>query len=352
MKTSEEIFNEMTEEFESVTQRAISPDCDMAVRMKAAAVEIEALYVYGDWILRQCFPQTADGANLDNHASMRFITRKSAAKASGSISFSIPAAVSHNVTIPSGTVCMTAQGASFETTENGVITQGSMVATVPARAVNAGKNGNVAAGTVNYMTNAPVGVTACTNYNAFIGGADEESDEELRKRILDSYNALSNGANKAWYEKTALSVEGVDVAKAIPRARGIGTVDVVIAQNDGAPSQALIDEVQAVFDEQREICVDVLVCAPSVTRLNFDLDLTVKKGYDYDTVKAGVETAIGTMIGKNKLGKNIYRATIGEAIFHVDGVENFRLNDPDFDYFGNGRMYIIPGDITITRWMC
>ena len=40
MKTSEEIFNEMTEEFESVTQRAISPDCDMAVRMKAAAVEI------------------------------------------------------------------------------------------------------------------------------------------------------------------------------------------------------------------------------------------------------------------------------------------------------------------------
>lgn len=352
MKTSEEIFNEMTEEFETVTGKTISPECDMAVRMKAAATQIEALYVYGDWLLRQCFPQTADGVNLSNHASMRMITRKAATKASGTLSFSIPSALTHNVSIPSGTVCMTAKGVSFETTEEGVITPGSRMATVSARAVNAGREGNVVAGTINYMTNAPVGVAECTNLHNFLGGADEESDDELRRRVLEAYNTMSNGANSAWYEKTALTVEGVDVASAVPRARGIGTVDVVIAQNDGAPSQALIDAVQAKFEELREICVDVQVCAPYVAQLNFDVSLTVKTGYDFDAVKTEVENAISAVVAKNKMGRNIYTATISEAIFHVDGVENFKLNAPDFDYYADRRTYLIPGEITITRWMC
>ena len=43
-------------------------------------------------------------------------------------------------------------------------------------------------------------VTACTNPAAFTGGSDEEDDETLRARVLESYQRLPNGANTAWYE--------------------------------------------------------------------------------------------------------------------------------------------------------
>ena len=33
----------------------------------------------------------------------------------------------------------------------------------------------------------PVGIRACTNPEAFSGGDDAESDEALRRRLLDSY---------------------------------------------------------------------------------------------------------------------------------------------------------------------
>ena len=47
--------------FEESTGTVLTEGGDMAVRMYAAAAEIYALYVYNDWIRRQCFPQTAEG---------------------------------------------------------------------------------------------------------------------------------------------------------------------------------------------------------------------------------------------------------------------------------------------------
>lgn len=48
--------------------------------------------------------------------------------------------------IEKGTVCMTAEGVRFETTEDATIAVGSQWADVPAQAVEAGAGGNVIAG--------------------------------------------------------------------------------------------------------------------------------------------------------------------------------------------------------------
>ena len=71
-----------------------------------------------------------------------------------------------------------------------------------------------------------MGVKSVTNPEVFSGGTEEEGDEALRERVLETFQRLPNGANAAWYEKTAMDHEGVAAAKAIGRARGIGTVDV------------------------------------------------------------------------------------------------------------------------------
>lgn len=65
------------------------------------------------------------------------------------------------------------------------------------------------------LTACPVGVTACSNPEAFSGGSDPEEDESLRARILESYQRLPNGANAAYYQQVAMSHTGVAAATVI-----------------------------------------------------------------------------------------------------------------------------------------
>ena len=74
----------------------------------------------------------------------------------------------------------------------------------------------------------PTEIETVTNREKFTGGCDAETDDELRKRIRDTYINTSNGTNAAYYEQLALTVDGVAKASAIGKARGVGTVNVYV----------------------------------------------------------------------------------------------------------------------------
>ena len=60
MRSAEEIYQEMKAAF---TQRAgFEPGegCDLAVRLWAAAAQVQALEFQAQWVLDQSFPQTAE----------------------------------------------------------------------------------------------------------------------------------------------------------------------------------------------------------------------------------------------------------------------------------------------------
>ena len=156
-----------------------SEGCDSAVRLYALAAELQSLLMQADWVLDQSFPQTAQGMYLDYHAETRGITRGAAEKAVGTLRFAAADKVTAACPIEKGTVCMTAEGVRFETTEDAAIAVGSQWVDVPAQAVEAGAGGNVIAGTVTLLSAMPVGVVQCTNPAAFSGGCDAESDEAL-----------------------------------------------------------------------------------------------------------------------------------------------------------------------------
>ena len=101
------------------------------------------------------------------------------------------------------------------------------------------------------------------NPEPFSGGQETENDTELRSRVMNSFQRLPNGANKAYYEQEAMSFEQVAAVSAPPRKRGIGTVDVVVAETGGIPTEALLEKLQQHFEERREIAVDVVVRTPN-----------------------------------------------------------------------------------------
>ena len=242
MKELEEIYQEMLDCFAQRTGLEAAESCDLAVRFYAVAAQVYALYAQADWVLRQCFPQTAAGSCLDSHAQLRGLSRKQATAAEGSIRFSVARAADTDRPIPAGTVCMTPGLIRFETAQAAVLEAGASWVDVPARALTPGSAGNVPAGAVTAMAAAPVGIAACTNPAPFAGGGDEEGDEGLRQRVLSTFRRLPNGANAAFYEQGALSFDQVAAASVLPRSRGRGTVDVVAATLEGMPDEELLGQ--------------------------------------------------------------------------------------------------------------
>ena len=163
MKTVEEIYQSLLETFAQRAGYAAEDSCDLAVRLYAAAAELQALSIQADWVLDQSFPQTAEGVYLDYHAAARGLSRMPAVKARGVLRFSVDSAGSADRTIEAGTVCMTPGETRFQTTQSGVLAAGALWVDIPAEAVEAGASGNAAAGAVTVLTACPVGVTACAN---------------------------------------------------------------------------------------------------------------------------------------------------------------------------------------------
>ena len=347
MKTVDEIFEEMLACFGEKTGVELEAGCDLAVRLYAAAAQVYALYVQADWVARQAFPQTAEGEYLDLHAQLRSLERKEATRAVGTLRFTAGEASENDRAIPLGTVCMTAGLVRFETTQAAVLSAGATQVDVPAQAVQPGSAGNVSADAVVSMAVAPVGIQSCGNPSPFLGGSDGESDQELRARVMDTFQRLPNGANAAFYEQGALSFDEVAAASVLPRSRGIGTVDVVVSTHSGKADPALLEQIQAYFQRRREIAVDVQVRAPEQVKVDVAIRLQPAEGSSLETAAAGVEAAVRNWFSGERLGKPVLLAQLYSLIFACDGVANCKLAAPADDVEIAAHQLPVLGNLTV-----
>lgn len=349
-KTIDEIYGEMLAVFVEASGYLPAPSCDLAARLYAAAAQIQGLQQQARWVLEQCFPQTAQGEYLDRLAALRGISRSVATAATGTLRFGLSGAVADDLAIAAGTTCMTAAGVRFATTEEAVLTAGSLYTDVPAQALEPGRAGNVAPGTVTIMAAMPMGIRACTNPEAFAGGEDAEDDASLRARLLDSFVRLPNGANAAYYEQTALSYPGVAAAKAIGRPRGIGTVDVYVATTAGIPDQELLEAIGGYLQERREISVDLRVLAPAEETVDVSAAIRCAQGSTFAQAKEQAEAALRGVFTGALLGRGITLAELGNLLYGLESVENYRFSSPLSDIAPSSTSLPRLGTLTITEW--
>ena len=349
-KTIDEIYGEMLAVFAEASGYLPSASCDLAARLYAAAAQIHALLLQAQWVLEQGFPQTAQREYLERLAALRGISRSVATCATGFLRFGVSSAISGDLSVKSGTTCMTDTGIRFATTEDAVLSAGTLYVDVPAMALEPGRAGNVAANTVTIMAAMPTGVKACTNPEAFSGGDDAESDESLRARLLDSFIRLPNGANAAYYEQTALSFTGVAAAKAVGRPRGIGTVDVYVATDAGIPGEELLTAIEDYLQARREISVDLQVLAPEEETVNISVALKASQGHTFDQAKAQADDALRNAFTGSLLGKGVTLAALGELLYHLEGVENYRFVSPTADVPASPTVLPQLGTLTISEW--
>ncbi len=330
MDSYENILDRMIQRYVELSDITPSEQSDTMIRHKVLAGEVYNNLVATEFVKRQMFVISADGEYLDKHAQQRGLNRKQAIKAVGEVTFSIPAVSENDVVIEQGTVVSTADTdvRQFVTTQSAVISAGKLSTKVSVQAVEGGAKYNVLKNTVSVLVTPPMYVTSVTNEKDFKGGVDKESDEELRERILYSYKDISNGTNAVYYKRLSESIEGVYSASVISGVRGAGTIDVRICGKGSAKvNKDHIEAVQKLLDENRELCVDIMVLYAAPVDVYFRIGLKVKEGYSFDTVSAQLKEKITEHIDSLGVGKPVLLCDLGEIIYHTDGVKNYEFFD-------------------------
>ena len=328
METYDEILNRMKDSYESCAGFAPCEESDIMIRLRVLAGEIYRLKADAAFITRQLFPTTATGEYLDLHAAERGLTRKDAVKAIGEVTFTPDAEEHPAILIPAGTeVCTYAGLLRFTTDSDALLATNADSVTVSVTAAEAGADSNARAGTVSIIVTPVTGIGAVNNESAFENGADCESDDALRRRVIDSYVNIVSGANAAYYRSIAMSVPGVYSASVVGRARGTGTVNVYLSGLGTSVSSAVKAQVQSLMNEGRELNVDVLVCDAQPVSIPLYIRLAVKAGYAFDTVAGAVQSAVTAFINGLGTGRDVRLSDVGEVVYHTEGVANYRFVD-------------------------
>lgn len=153
-----------------------------------------------------------NGLNLDNFVSNFGFSRRPARPSSGIVKFicSESGGASRSYFIPAGTRVSTSPGLDvlplfFETTQSFILERGATQAEIPVRSSQGGSVFNVSTGEIKILISTfawPIG--SVINDEPMTGGANLESDEELRERFRNTVFHNVVGTKDA-YEGMALS---------------------------------------------------------------------------------------------------------------------------------------------------
>ena len=190
-------------------------------------------YGYLDYIAREAVPFTATDEYLEGWAALKGVVRKAATKSSGVARF--PG--TNGIVVPTGAHFSRNDGATFISTAGATVTSGYVL--VPATADVAGADGDTESGAMIVISSPVAGVQSTGLVSsAFVGGADAESDAELRTRMLLSYQTQPQGGAQGDYVVWSEAVPGVTRAWCERNGMGPGTVIVRIMMDDAEAAYA------------------------------------------------------------------------------------------------------------------
>ncbi len=323
------------------------------------ALEIANEYVSINTILDLGFVVTTSGAYLDYHATEVGLTRLNAVKSKGTITIT----GANDTIIPKGSkfgneVEIGVSPIEFETDAQVTISGGT--ASPAVTAVVVGIDSNVIASTITRQITIISGVTTVDNVAATTGGADAETDDELKARILRRVRQPSHGGNVGDYELWAAQAsEDVGKIGIAPLGSGAGTVDVYILQRDNtiAPA-ALILIVQnfikpAVGDiSLAPIGADVTVASATLDTVDVAVDISALPGFTIADVILDVIAAIEKFLEDLPIGQDVLFFEVASTIQGVVGVNTmntFTVDAGTADVTIAVSAKAMPGTITVVE---
>ena len=196
-------------------------------------IQLYELYLAMEGMLREMFGDTASREFLIRLAKDRGITPYPATKAilKGEFNMDVPIGSRFSLDTLNYTVTEKVSFGVFklECETTGAIGNSSFGSLIP----------------IEYLD----GLTSATLTELLIPGEDVESTESIRKRYLESFEALAYGGNRKDYMEKVHELQGVGGVKAYRIREGIYNVKLVVLDSTySAPSATLLDSLQTAID--------------------------------------------------------------------------------------------------------
>lgn len=338
--TLRELITQMTTDAEREAGAKQLRQSNLRVLPKVFAYACHGLYGFITWILKQLFPDTAEKQFLERQASIQGIYRRAASKATGTLTVSY----TEGATLPVGTTFMADDQTRYETTAEPEV--GSY--TVPVQCLETGTIGNREASQTYTLVSPVVGVDAEAVGSEMAGGAEAESDESLRKRLLFRLQNPPRGGAKEDYIAWAEEVPGVTRAWCFPKEQGIGTVVVRFATDgmteDGIPTSGMVQIVSDYIAEVAPVTATPYVVAPVAKPVNFRIKDLIP---DSESVRAQVEAELKSLFIKEAHpGEALKLTHIQQAISSAAGEEDYELLEPTADVPADSTQLLVVGEVT------
>ena len=303
---------------EDVLRRA---DAEVYARVMGGVAH--GIYGFIEWLSDQVIYDTAELEYLERWCSIWGISRKAAAVAAGTVTFAVQA----GSVIPSGMLLQALDGVQYQTTADATITAPTAIA--PVSAVVAAAAGNRATGQNLSLVSPIVGVQTMATAGELSGGADIETDDALRARLLARIRQPPHGGASYDYITWALEVSGVTRAWVYPAELGLGTLTVRFVRDFDAtliPDASEVAAVQAYIDAHRPVTAQVTVVAPAAVPINFQIQGLMPSNAN---VQAAVQAELQDLLLREAVpGGTILLSHIRAAISAAAGETDYMLASP------------------------
>lgn len=267
---------------------------NLTVIVKTVAAGLADMHLRAQWLYAQIFASTATLQHLERHAAEFGLYRKPASRAVGIVELEAVA----DTIYPAGIRFLVGEALYRSISDARAAMNGVVKLTIASE--NFGSAMNVDAGAE--ISRADTGLfpglatEGVVDPGGIGGGADVETDDSLRDRVLDRKRRPPQGASEADYEQWARGVPGVLKAWSHRFSHGPGTVGTwILFENrpNFIPMPSDIEAVQAVIDARRIIRSEHYVVSPLPTALV----LTISGlGIDSVNVRAAIEASVKAMI--------------------------------------------------------
>lgn len=328
------VVAEMVAKFETDTGKTLYP------------AQAERLYInqvaYRESLLREAV-QSAALQNLVDFAGFPMLDylgrlvgtyRQAATAATTTLRFTVPVAFAYDVFIPQGVRVTSTNGLLVFATDATIkLPLGDLYVDIPATCETAGLVGNGwEVGQIASVLD-DTGLTGLVVINQAVsaGGAEDEGDESLRRRIKLAPESFTTAGSRGAYIYHGLSAHPAitDIAVTSPVA---GEVNIYVLTGSDVPSGAVLSAVaeRCNGEKVRPLCVFVSVFARTVVSYSLTASITLYNGADQTAVLAAVNEALAvyTAIRASRLGYDVVLSHIIQTIRAIPGVYDLVISSP------------------------
>ncbi len=284
--------------------------------------------------LKNIVPRYSYGDMLLYHAETRGIKRRSASPARAVLTIE----GEEGTVIPKGFMFCTVSTQE----KSGIVFKAENECTIPesgeilieTTAAEGGSKTNVAAQTIILMVKPVNGIKSIVNKEPAYDGFDEESEEDLRQRIIeyDLMQGVSFIGSTADYRRWAMEVEGVGDAKIISASDDTGTVKIILVDMDLKPvSEGLCDDVynhimrpDSPYERLAPINAVLNVISAKPVNIFVKANIILEDGYTADMVKGLFFESLKNYILSDGAKNEIKYAEIGAALINTQGIADYK----------------------------